>query len=74
MLNKTLIALAALASVALSAAALTPAMANYDSCYENPAAAKCPGNFDASREGFALHPYSNRSAAHEHGRIMHRRG
>ena len=35
MLSKTAIALGA-ASLALGFAALTPAMANYDRCYENP--------------------------------------
>jgi hypothetical protein len=42
MLSKTAIALVA-ASLALGFAALTPAMANYAPCYENPAAAGCPG-------------------------------
>jgi len=42
MLRKTLVALAATASLAVGAAALTPAMANYDRCYENPAATGCP--------------------------------
>ena len=42
MLSKTAIALIA-ASLALGFAALTPAMANYAPCYENPAAAGCPG-------------------------------
>jgi hypothetical protein len=45
MLSKTALALAA-ASLALGFAALTPAMANYDRCYENPAATGCPGNYD----------------------------
>ena len=42
MLIKIAIALIA-ASLALGFAALTPAMANYAPCYENPAAAGCPG-------------------------------
>jgi len=42
MLSKTAIALAA-ASFAVGAAALTPAMANYAPCVENPAAKGCPG-------------------------------
>jgi hypothetical protein len=42
MLTKTAIALAA-ASIAVGAAALTPAMANYAPCVENPAAKGCPG-------------------------------
>jgi hypothetical protein len=36
MLKKTLVALAATASLAMGAAAITPAMANYAHCYENP--------------------------------------
>jgi hypothetical protein len=27
---------------------LTPAQANYDRCYENPAATGCPGNYDVT--------------------------
>ena len=50
MLRKTLVALAATASLAVGAAALTPAMANYDRCYENPAATGCPGNYDVTKE------------------------
>jgi len=42
MLTETAIALAA-ASIAVGAAALTPAMANYAACVENPAAKGCPG-------------------------------
>ena len=49
MFSKTSIALAA-ASLALSAAAFTPASANYSYCTENPSAAKCPGNYDISRQ------------------------
>ena len=48
MFTKTAVALAA-ASLALGAAAASPAMANYDPCYENPAAKGCPGNYDVSR-------------------------
>jgi hypothetical protein len=40
---KAAIALAA-ASLALGAATLSPAYANYDFCTENPSAPKCPGN------------------------------
>jgi hypothetical protein len=42
MLRKTLVALAATVSLAVGAAALTPAMANYDRCYEQPNADSCP--------------------------------
>ena len=45
MLSKTAIALAA-ASLAVDAAALTPAMANYAPCVENPAAKGCPGEIN----------------------------
>lgn len=45
MFSKTAIALA-VASLALGAAAGTPAMANYAPCYENPAATGCPGDIN----------------------------
>ena len=45
MLSKTAIALVA-ASFALGVAALTPAMANYAPCVENPAAKGCPGEIN----------------------------
>jgi hypothetical protein len=65
MLNKTAIALAAVASVSLGSAALTPASANYDRCYENPAATGCPGNYDVNSEPFSTHVHSYRGASHE---------
>jgi hypothetical protein len=43
MFTKTAVALAA-ASLALGAAAVSPAVANYDPCYERPFAKGCPGN------------------------------
>ena len=42
MFSKTAIALA-VASFAVGAVALTPAMANYAPCLENPAGPGCPG-------------------------------
>jgi hypothetical protein len=57
MLSKTAIALIA-ASLALGFAALTPAMANYAPCYENPAAAGCPGATNQNT-------HSNRGAEHQ---------
>ena len=45
MFSKTAIALAA-ASLAVGAAALMPAMANYAPCVENPAAKGCPGEIN----------------------------
>ena len=52
MLTKTAIALAA-ASIAVGAAALTPAMANYAPCVENPEAKGCPGEI----KNIATHSY-----------------
>jgi hypothetical protein len=60
MLRKTLAALAATVSLAVGAAALTPAMANYDRCYENPAATGCPGNYDVTKEPFYVAPIVTR--------------
>jgi hypothetical protein len=65
MLSKTAIALAATASLALGAAALTPANANYDYCYENPAATKCPGNYDVNQEQFNMGLHSYKGAEHQ---------
>ena len=62
MFTKTAVALAA-ASLALGAAAVSPAMANYDPCYENPAAKGCPGNYDVTQEPFYVAP--SKSAQHE---------
>ena len=67
MLRKTLVALAATASLAVGAAALTPAMANYDRCYENPAATGCPGNYDVTKE-------ANKGASHEQSRAARHNG
>ena len=57
MLSKTAIALIA-AFFALGFAALPPAMANYAPCYENPAAAGCPGATNQNT-------HSNRGAEHQ---------
>jgi hypothetical protein len=62
MLRKTLVALAATASLAMSAA--PPAMANYPHCYENPSATDCPGNYDVTKEAFYVAPYSYKGASH----------
>ncbi|MGH6826786.1 hypothetical protein [Methyloceanibacter sp.] len=62
MFTKTAVALAA-ASLALGATAVGPANANYDYCTENPSAAKCPGNYDVTKESFYVAPH--RSAEHE---------
>ena len=62
MFTKTAVALAAV-SLALGASAITPANANYGYCTENPSAAKCPGNYDVTKESFYVAPH--RSAEHE---------
>ena len=66
MLSKTAIALVA-ASFALGFAALTPAVANYDRCYENPAATGCPGNYDINQSNMnaPVNAHSHRGAQHQ---------
>src|SRR6476660_3717173 len=66
MLNKKTIVLAA-TSLALGFAALTPAMANYDRCYENPAATGCPGNYDINHSNMnaPVNAHSHRGAEHQ---------
>ena len=58
MFSKTAIALAA-ASFAVGAAALTPAMANYAPCVENPSAKGCPGYINTTT------PNSYKGAEHQ---------
>ena len=74
MLRKTLVALAATGSLAVGAAALTPAMANYDRCYENPAATGCPGNYDVTKEQFYVAPHSFKGASYEQSRAARHGG
>ena len=65
MFYKTLMALAATASLGLGAgAALSPAMANYSYCTENPSAVGCPGNFDVTNEAFYTPP-THKAAQHQ---------
>jgi len=71
---KTLVGLAAAASLAVGAAALTPAMANYDRCYENPAATGCPGNYDVTKEPFYTAPHNPKAASHEQSRAARHNG
>ncbi|HEU0017172.1 MAG TPA: hypothetical protein VFQ31_02255 [Methyloceanibacter sp.] len=58
MFTKTAVALAA-ATIALGAAAFSPAMANHDRCYERPSAKGCPGNYDVTQEPFYVAPSKN---------------
>jgi hypothetical protein len=74
MLRKTWVALAATASLAVGAAALTPAMANYPHCYENPAATDCPGNTDVTKESFYVAPHSYKGASHEQNHAASHQG
>jgi hypothetical protein len=70
MFTRTALLLSA-ASLALGAAAVSPAMANYDRCYETPSAKGCPGNFDVTQEPFYVAP--SKSAQHEmHPTAPHR--
>ena len=64
--------LLAAASLLLGASAASPAMANYDRCYEQPSAKGCPGNFDVTQEPFYVAP--NKSAQHELHRSPHHHG
>jgi hypothetical protein len=63
MFSKTAIALAA-TSMALGAATVTPAMANYDRCYENPSATGCPGNYN-DKEPFYTGAPSHKGAEYQ---------
>ena len=70
MFTRTALLLSA-ASLALGAAAASPAMANYDRCYEQPYAKGCPGNFDVTQEPFYVAP--SKSAQHKmHPTAPHR--
>jgi hypothetical protein len=66
MFNKTAIALAA-ASLAVGAAALTPAMANYAPCLENPAAKGCPGEIKQERSSQGAEHPTVPATRHHHG-------
>jgi len=74
MLRKTLVALAATTSLALGAAVLTPAMANYAPCDENPAATGCPRNYDVTKESFYVAPHIYKAASHEQSRAARHHG
>jgi hypothetical protein len=63
MFTRTAAALAATSFVLSAAAAFSPAAANYDPCYENPAAKGCPGNYDVTQEPLYVAP--SKSAEHE---------
>ena len=68
MFSKTAIALA-VASFAVGAVALTPAMANYAPCLENPAGSGCPGeikNMTSHQHKGAAHP-TVPATRHHHG-------
>ena len=74
MLRKALVALAATTSLAVGTAALTPAMANYAPCTENPAATGCPGNYDVTKESFFVAPHSYKGASNEQSHAARHRG
>jgi hypothetical protein len=62
MLRQVLVAFTAIASLTAGAAALTPAMANYAFCDENPAAKGCLGNYDVTNEAFHVASHSHKQA------------
>ena len=68
MFSKTAIALAA-ASFAVGVAALSPAMANYAPCVENPAAKGCPGEIkqNAATPSYRGAEHHTRSTTSHHG-------
>ena len=68
MFSKTAIALAA-ASFAVGAAALTPAMANYAPCVENPAGKGCPGEIkqNAATPSYRGAEHQTRHTTRHHG-------
>jgi hypothetical protein len=68
MFSKISIALAA-ASFAVGAAALTPAMANYAPCVENPAGKGCPGEIkqNTAAPSYRGAEHHTRSTTHHHG-------
>lgn len=75
MSHKTLIALSALAALACGlGSGLSPAMANYSYCTENPSAVGCPGNFDVTKEAFYTPPQHHRTAQHETRNMSQHRG
>ena len=62
MLRQVLVAFTAIALLTVGSAALTPAMANYAFCDENPAAKGCPGNYDVTNEAFHVASHSHKQA------------
>lgn len=56
MLKTTVIGVATVASLSLGAAALTPALANYGGCTENPNGKGCPGYIAPESKGAAPQP------------------
>ena len=68
MFSKTSLALAA-ASFAVGAAALTPAMANYAPCVENPAGKGCPGEIkqNTATPSYRGAEHQTRHTTHHHG-------
>ena len=63
MLRQTLVALAASASLMVGAGALTPALANYSQCDEQPNAEGCPTYAAPAPNQHAATRHANRHAA-----------
>ena len=63
MLRQTLVALAASASLMVGAGALTPALANYSQCDEQPNADTCPTYATPATNAYAAPKSVNRHAS-----------
>ena len=70
MLRNTAIALAAAASLMLGAGALTPALANYSQCDEQPNAEGCPTYAAPAPNGRAAIAHANSRHASAHSRKL----
>ena len=68
MSSKTTIALAAVSFV-VGVAALTPAVANYAPCYENPEATGCPGaiNQNTKAQNYRAAGHQTHQTSRHHG-------
>ena len=65
MLRNTAIAFAVAASLMLGAGVLTPALANYSQCDEQPNAESCPSYAAPTKEhAAAIHTYNRHASAH----------
>jgi len=77
MLKTVALVLATAASLSLGAAALTPALANYGSCTENPSSKGCPGYIETAPDfqgGVAQPAPKHLAHVHSHQRYAPQKG